>query len=80
MAGTDTATKHVPVRATALSGMRERLSLYFLLAVLLPLGFGTFISERLIEHHIVGLGRTIAEERLDAMAGPPRGAPARQWR
>jgi signal transduction histidine kinase len=49
--------------------MRERLSLYFLLAVLLPLAFGTLVSERLIERHIVGLARSSAEERLDSVAG-----------
>ncbi len=49
--------------------MRERLSLYFLLAVLLPLVFGTLVSERLIERHIVGLARSSAEERLDSVAG-----------
>jgi signal transduction histidine kinase/FixJ family two-component response regulator len=49
--------------------MRERLSLYFLLAVLLPLTFGTLVSERLIERHIVGLARSSAEERLDSVAG-----------
>jgi signal transduction histidine kinase/CheY-like chemotaxis protein len=70
MAGTDTGERQeVPVRHRRFSGMRERLSLYFLLAVLLPLGFGTVVSERLIEHHIAGLGRNIAEERLDAVAG-----------
>ncbi len=49
--------------------MRERLSLYFLLAVLLPLTFGTLVSERLIERHIIGLARSSAEERLDSVAG-----------
>ena len=49
--------------------MRERLSLYFLLAVLLPLGFGTLVSERLIERHIAASPRTSAGERLDAVAG-----------
>ena len=48
--------------------MRERLSLYFLLAVLTPLAFGTLISERLIERHIAGLARTSAKERLDSVA------------
>jgi signal transduction histidine kinase/CheY-like chemotaxis protein len=49
--------------------MRERLSLYFLLAVLLPLGFGTLVSELLIERHIVGLANSSAQERLDGVAG-----------
>jgi len=48
--------------------MRERPSLYFLLAVLTPLVFGTLVSERLIERHIVGLARASAEERLDSVA------------
>src|SRR4051812_13289805 len=69
MAGQDTVTKHEPPRKRRFSGMRERLSLYFLLAVLLPLTFGTLVSERLIERHIIGLARSSAEERLDSVAG-----------
>jgi len=69
MAGQDTVTRHEPRRKRRFSGMRERLSLYFLLAVLLPLVFGTLVSERLIERHIVGLARSSAEERLDSVAG-----------
>src|SRR5439155_12645148 len=69
MAGQDTVTKHEPPRKRRFSSMRERLSLYFLLAVLLPLAFGTLVSERLIERHIVGLARSSAEERLDSVAG-----------
>ena len=49
--------------------MRERLTLYFLLAVFLPLAFGTLVSERLVERHIVGLARAGAEKQLDAVAG-----------
>jgi signal transduction histidine kinase/CheY-like chemotaxis protein len=45
--------------------MRERLGLYFLLAVLIPLGLGTLVSERLIERHITALARGAATERLD---------------
>jgi len=49
--------------------MRERLSIYFLLAVLSPLAFGTLVSELLIERHIVALARASAEERLETIAG-----------
>src|SRR4051812_5617274 len=70
MAGTDTAEgQGAPGRRRRFYGMRERLSVYFLLAVLLPLGFGTAISEYLIERHIVGLGHSIAEERLESIRG-----------
>src|SRR5947209_8756851 len=69
MAGQDTVTRYEPPRRRRLSGMRERLSLYFLLAVLLPLVFGTLVSERLIERHIVGLARASAGERLDSVTG-----------
>ncbi|HET6146056.1 MAG TPA: ATP-binding protein [Polyangia bacterium] len=43
--------------------------MYFLLAVLTPLVFGTLVSERLIERHIAGLARASAEERLESVAG-----------
>src|SRR5262245_8038263 len=69
MVGNDTASGPNAARRRRFSGMRERLSLYFLLAVLTPLVFGTLISERLIERHIVGLARAGAEERLDSVAG-----------
>ena len=49
--------------------MRERLGVYFLLAVLAPLAFGTLVSELLIERHIAGLARAGAEERLESIAG-----------
>jgi signal transduction histidine kinase/ActR/RegA family two-component response regulator len=49
--------------------MRERLTLYFLLAVFLPLAFGTLVSERLVERHIIGLAREGAHKQLDAVAG-----------
>jgi signal transduction histidine kinase/ActR/RegA family two-component response regulator len=65
----DTATGSNTATRRRFSGMRERLSLYFLLAVLVPLAFGTLVSERLIERHIVGLARASAEERLDSVAG-----------
>src|SRR5678816_848222 len=68
MAGTDTVDgQAAPVRCRRLYGMRERLSFYFLLAVLLPLAVGTAISEYLIERRIVGLARSNAEERLESI-------------
>jgi signal transduction histidine kinase/CheY-like chemotaxis protein len=69
MVGKDTASAANTARRGRLSGMRERLSIYFLLAVLSPLAFGTLVSERLIERHIDGLARTSAEERLESIAG-----------
>jgi signal transduction histidine kinase/FixJ family two-component response regulator len=69
MVGNDSASRSNAARRGRFSGMRERLTLYFLLAVLTPLVFGTLVSERLIERHIVGLARTSAEERLDSVAG-----------
>src|SRR4051794_17972193 len=68
MAGTDTAPgQEEPVRRRRRYGMRERLSAYFLLAVLVPLGFGVAISEYLIERHAAGLGHNLAEERLESI-------------
>src|SRR3954453_15319038 len=52
-------------RGRRVSSMRERLGLYFLVAVLLPLGLGTLVSERLIERPINGLGRGAPRERLE---------------
>jgi signal transduction histidine kinase/DNA-binding response OmpR family regulator len=49
--------------------MRERLGLYFLVAVLLPLGFGTLVSEYLILRHINGLAVSNASERLETAVG-----------
>src|SRR3954464_14772114 len=69
MVGNDSASRSNAARRGRFSGMRERLTLYFLLAVLTPLVFGTLVSERLIERHIVGLARSSAEERLDSVAG-----------
>src|SRR5436190_134213 len=56
-----------PGRPPRPSSMRERLGLYFLVAVLLPLGLGTLVSERLIERHINGLVRGAATERLEVV-------------
>jgi signal transduction histidine kinase/CheY-like chemotaxis protein len=49
--------------------MRERLGLYFLIAVLIPLGLGTLVSERLIERHIHVLAASSAGDRLDVALG-----------
>ena len=69
MAGKDSEPRRGALRRKRFSGMRERLSRYFLLAVLVPLGFGTLVSERLIERHIAGLARTSASQRLDSVMG-----------
>jgi signal transduction histidine kinase/DNA-binding response OmpR family regulator len=49
--------------------MSERLGMYFLLAVLIPLALGTVVSERLIERQINSLAASTAGERLDAVLG-----------
>jgi signal transduction histidine kinase/CheY-like chemotaxis protein len=49
--------------------MRARMGLYFLIAVLIPLGLGTLVSERLIERHINGLVRRAASDRMDMVVG-----------
>jgi signal transduction histidine kinase/CheY-like chemotaxis protein len=49
--------------------MSERLGMYFLLAVLIPLVLGTLVSERLIERQINSLAASTASERLDAVLG-----------